>query len=100
MSLISLSPGRNVALSEALPITTEVRRLLREGVSQDAHDYFGTALGVSRAERLSYLWRETYDNRSAYDKLMGQGSTKEEKFRRWAGRAGYTDDEINAYLSL
>jgi len=81
-------------------LSTRVANLIHDGRSQDANDLFGEALGIDRAERLSRLWSNTYDNRSAYDKLMGYGRSKAEVFAIKAERDGYTSDEVKSYCSL
>lgn len=81
-------------------ITNAVKAELNKGETQAAHDIFGQLLGVSRAEQLLHLYRETYDHRTEYDRLMGKGISKTEKFRKRARRDGYSDDEIEAFLLL
>ena len=75
-------------------------RLANRTCSQDGHNLFGETLGSQRADRIEYLWKSTYDNRSAYDKMMGRGRSKDEVFCAKAKREGFTDEEIDAFYAL
>lgn len=69
-----------------------------ERATQDAFvEYVG---GHHRAERLSYIWQNSYPSGTEYDRLMGRGASKEEVFRRKAVREGFDIEDANAFLKL
>jgi len=82
-------------------VTTRSERLATE---QDRHEAFEELVGgPTRAFRLLHMWQNTYDNRTAYDRLgskVSQQEAKERKLRRRATSDGYTDAEIDAFLEL
>jgi hypothetical protein len=61
---------------------------------------FEDMLGVTRAQRLNYIWNVSYSNQTAYDKLFGYGKTKEQVFKESAEREGFSKKEIEAFLEL
>lgn len=53
-----------------------------------------------RAERLLHLYSRSYSTGTALDVLRGQGKTKIQAFRLYAKREKFTEQEIDAFLSL
>ena len=55
--------------------------------------------GVQRAERLMWIWNESYPMPKAgpfWDNMI----PKETVFRRRARREGYTDEQVQAFMEL
>ena len=65
--------------------------------SEAFEEYVG---GRQRAERLLWIWNNSYPSGTAYDKLMGRGSTKEQVFTVKAKREGFSEQDIDAFLTL
>jgi hypothetical protein len=56
--------------------------------------------GVKRAQRMLYLWNDSYPAGSEYDRMMGRGASKAEVFKAKAKREGFTDEQIAAFMHL
>jgi len=69
---------------------------------QEKQDAFVETVGVSKADRLDYLWRDSYKNGTEYDRVFNTGryQTKEQVFVIKAKREGFTVKEISLFLSL
>ncbi len=68
---------------------------------QEQHEAFERLCGSpSQAERLFRLYKDTHDNRTALDKLMGKGCDRDKSFRRKALRNGYTVLQADTLLAL
>ena len=56
--------------------------------------------GRSKADRLMYLLNNSYPSGTAYDRLHGRGKTKNEVFRSKAKAEGFSDEHIDAFLTV
>jgi len=56
--------------------------------------------GYKRAERLMYLWNNSYKTGTKYDFLMGGGRSKIEVFEKKAKEDGFTKKQIECFYSL
>lgn len=80
------------------PIPSPFGTMNDEQRTQDAFvDYVG---GTAKAEQLSRIWQNSWPSGTNYDRLMGRGGTKEDVFRAKAKREGFTDEDVDAFLSL
>jgi hypothetical protein len=61
---------------------------------------FEDLVGITRADRLSKIWQNSYPMGTAYDKLFGGGKSKEQVFKETARNSGFWDYEIEAFLEL
>jgi len=56
--------------------------------------------GVKKAQRLLYLWQNSYPVGDKLDMLYGRGLTKAQVFERAAKREGFTDEQIDYFYNL
>jgi len=71
--------------------------MLREA---DRHKAFERKLGVGRAQRLLSIYCHSHPCGTALDFLMGEGTTKQQAFRRRALDEGYTRRELAMFEAL
>jgi hypothetical protein len=70
---------------------------------QISTDMFEEAVGgAKRAEHLQYIWNNSFPVGTEYDRKMRERyyHSKEDMFRLKAKREGYTDEQIEMFLSL
>jgi len=74
--------------------------LVDEQATQEAFETF--VGGINRAERLVWLWNNSYPSGTAYDRMFRANSyqSKENIFKNKAKREGFADEQIKAFLSL
>ena len=63
---------------------------------QDRNDYFADTLSWNRAVNLRKIWMNSYPSFDGYDRKV----EKKEIFRIKAKRDGYTDKEIDMFMTL
>ena len=56
--------------------------------------------GVTKAQRLFFLWKHSDATGTKFDMLYGVGLTKSQVFERHAKREGFTDKQIDAFYNL
>jgi hypothetical protein len=56
--------------------------------------------GVSRAERLSSIWDNSYPCGTQMDFLYGRGVTKRQSFEKKAKAEGFTQEQIDFFYAL
>jgi len=71
------------------------------GVDERAtHDAFVEFVGGrDRADRLFWIWKHSYEQ-TVYPSYLYKPVPREQVFREKAKREGFTDEEVDAFLSL
>jgi len=65
-------------------------------------DFVRLVGGVRKADRLQWIWNTSYPYGTEYDRVFKTGfyKTKEDVFRSRARKEGFSEGQINAFLSL
>jgi hypothetical protein len=63
-------------------------------------DQFIAKHGSQKGDRLQGVWNNSFPNGTEYDKLFGRHQTKEQNFTNQVKRYGFTETEINDFLSI
>ncbi len=56
--------------------------------------------GVKRAERLNWIWNNSYPVGTQYDFMMKRGKTKRQVFEEKAKAEGFSDKQIQCFMEL
>lgn len=56
--------------------------------------------GVAKAERLLWLWKNSFKSGTKYDFLMGRGKIREEVFEAKAKAEGFTQNQIECFYEM
>jgi len=64
---------------------------------QEKQDIFQDKLGAERADRLQYLWNNSYESKPF---MLSKGKSREEVFTEKAKSAGFKKSEIKMFQQL
>lgn len=70
---------------------------------QEKNDAFVCLVGgIRRADRLMWIWNNSYPHGTEYDRLFypRRHKTRKQDFKSRAKKEGFSGDEISAFLAL